>query len=191
MSIELVMPSNHLIFCHPLLLLPSIFLSIRVFSKESVLHIRWPKIGASASASVLPMNIQDWFPLGLTGWISLQSKGLSSPTPQFKSINSSALSFLYGPTLTSIHDHWKNHSFDIWTFVGKVMSLLFNMLSRLVIAFLPKEQASFNFMAAITICSDLGAQKNKISHCFHCFPIYLPWSDGTGCHDLSFLNVEF
>ena len=191
MSIELVMPSNHLIFCHPLLLLPSIFLSIRVFSKESVLHIRWPKTGASASASVLPMNIQDWFPLGLTGWISLQSKGLSSPTPQFKSINSSALSFLYGPILTSIHDHWKNHSFDIWTFVGKVMSLLFNMLSRLVIAFLPKEQASFNFMAAITICSDLGAQKNKVSHCFHCFPIYLPWSDGTGCHDLSFLNVEF
>ena len=71
-------------------------------------------IGASASASLLPMNIQDWFPLGWTGWISLQSKGLSksSPTPQFKSINSLALSFLYGPTLTSIHDYWKNHSFD-------------------------------------------------------------------------------
>ena len=68
----------------------------------------------SASASVLPVNIQDWFPLGWTGWISLQSKGLSrsSPTPQFKSINSSVLSFLYSPTLTSIHDDWKNHSFD-------------------------------------------------------------------------------
>ena len=67
-----------------------------------------------ASASVLPMNVQDWFPLGWTGWISLQSKGLqeSSPTPQFKSINSLALSLLYGPALTSIHDHWKNHSFD-------------------------------------------------------------------------------
>ena len=66
------------------------------------------------SASVLPMNIQDWLPLGWTGWISLQSKGSqgSSPTPQFKSINSSALSFLYSPTLTSIHDHWNNHSFD-------------------------------------------------------------------------------
>ena len=73
MSIESVMPSNHLILCHPLLLLPSIFPSIRVFSSESVLPIRWP-----ASASVLPMNIQDWFPLGWTGWISLQSKGLSS-----------------------------------------------------------------------------------------------------------------
>ena len=75
MSIELVMPSNHLILCHPRLLLPSIFPSIRVFSNESVLRIRWP--GVSASASVLPMNIQDWFPLGLTCWSSLQSKGLS------------------------------------------------------------------------------------------------------------------
>ena len=71
-------------------------------------------IGVLASASVLPMNIQDWFPLGWTGWNSLQSKGLqeSSPTPQFKSINSFALNFLYSPTLTSIHDHWKNHSLD-------------------------------------------------------------------------------
>ena len=73
----LVMPPNHLILCHPLLLLPSIFPSIRVFSNESVLCIRWPNIGVSASASVLPMNIQDWFPLGWIGWISSQSKGLS------------------------------------------------------------------------------------------------------------------
>ena len=77
MSIESVMPSNHLILCHPLLLLPSIFPSIRVFSNESALHIRWPNIAVSASTSVLPMNIQDWCPLGWTGWISLQSKGLS------------------------------------------------------------------------------------------------------------------
>ena len=73
-------------------------------------------IGISPSASVLPMNIQDWFTLRWTGWITLQSKGLSrlwySPTPQFKSINSSVLSFLYSPTLTSIHDHRKNHSLD-------------------------------------------------------------------------------
>ena len=70
--------------------------------------------GASALASVPPMNIQDWFPLGWTGWISLQSRDSqeSSPTPQFKSTNSSAFSFLYSPTLTSIHDYWKNHSFD-------------------------------------------------------------------------------
>ena len=75
--IELVKPSNYLILCHPLLLLPSIFLSIRVFSLESVLCIRWPKYGVSALESVRPRNIQDWFPLGLTGWMSLQSKGLS------------------------------------------------------------------------------------------------------------------
>ena len=77
MSIESVIPSNHHILCCPLLLLPSMFPSIRVFSSESAVCIRWPKFGASASASVLLMNIQDWFPSGLTGWISLQSKGLS------------------------------------------------------------------------------------------------------------------
>ena len=77
MSIELVMASNHLIFCRPLLLLPSIFPSIRIFSNESALHIRWPKYWSSASTSVFPMNTQNWSPLGWTGWISLQSKGLS------------------------------------------------------------------------------------------------------------------
>ena len=97
-----------------------------------------PCIGVSASASVLPMNIQDWFPLdGLIGFPCCpRDSQESSPTPQFKSINSSALSFLYSPTFTSIHDYWKNHSFDLWTFVGKVMSLL----SRLVINFLPRSK---------------------------------------------------
>ena len=77
MSIESMMPSNHVILCRPLLLLPSVFSSIRVFSKELALRIRWPKYWRiSASASVFPMNVQDWFPLGWTGWISLQSKGL-------------------------------------------------------------------------------------------------------------------
>ena len=77
MSTEQVMPSNYLILYLPLILLPVIFPNIRVFSNESVLHIKWPNTGVSASASVLPMNIQDWFPLGWTGCISLQSKGLS------------------------------------------------------------------------------------------------------------------
>ena len=113
MFIESVRPSNHLTLCCPLLLLPSIFPSIRVFSNESALLSGGQSIGVSTSASVLPMNIQDWCSLGWTGWISLQSKGLeSSPTPQFKSINSLAFSFLYSPTLTSIHDYWKNHSLD-------------------------------------------------------------------------------
>ena len=109
MSIELVMPSNHLILCHPLLL-PSIFPSFRVFSNESVL-ISSQSIGASTS--VLPMNIQDWFSLGLTGLISLQSRdSQESSLAQLKSINSSVLSLLYGPVLTSTDDYWKNHSFD-------------------------------------------------------------------------------
>jgi len=108
-----VTPSNNFILCCPFLLLPSIFPTIRVFTKESILCIRWPKFWTSALASIFPMNIQDWFPLGLTCLISLQSKWLSrsSPTPQLKSITS-ALSFLYSPTLTSTHDYWKNHRFD-------------------------------------------------------------------------------
>ena len=104
MSIELVMSSNHLILCCPLLLLPSIFPSRRGFSNELALHIRWPNTEASASASVLPMNIQDWLPLGWTGWISLQFKGLSRvfSNTTVQSINSVALSLHYGPNLTSI-----------------------------------------------------------------------------------------
>ena len=114
MSIESVMPSNHLILCHPLLLLPS------TFPTSGSLQVSWffplggQSIGVSASASVLPMNIQDWFPSEWTGWISLQSKGLSRvfSNTTVKSINSLALSFLHSPTLTSVHDHWKNHSLD-------------------------------------------------------------------------------
>ena len=99
-------------------------------------------IGASASASVFPVNSQGWFPLGLIGLISLQSKGFSesSSTPQFKNINSLKLTLLYGPTLTPIHDYWKIIALTIRTLVGKVMSLLFNMLSRFVIAFLPRSK---------------------------------------------------
>ena len=99
MSIELVMSSNHLILCHPLLL-PSIFPSIRIFPTSQCFASGGQSIGVSSSASVL-MNIQDWFPLGLTSLSSLQSRHSqkSSPTPQFKSINSSVLSFLYSPTL--------------------------------------------------------------------------------------------
>ena len=114
MSIESVMPSNHLILCHSLLLLPSIFPSIKVFCNESALQIRWSKYGVSASASVLPINIQGWFPLDWTLVTSCSSRDPqeSFPAPQFKSINSSVPSFLYSQTLTSIHDYWKNHSFD-------------------------------------------------------------------------------
>ena len=109
MSIESVMPSNHLILCYPLLL-PSIFPSIRIFSNKLVLSIRWPKYW-SFSISISPSN--EYSGLILVGYpCSPRDSQESSPIPQFRSTNSSALSFLYGPTLTSIHDHWKNHSFD-------------------------------------------------------------------------------
>ena len=115
MSIELVMPSNHLILCCPLLLLPSVFPSIRVFSDELSLPLRWPKYW-SFSFNISPSNEysglisfrMDWLDLLASQWASQES----SPTPQFESIISSVLSFLCGPVLTSIHDYWKNHSFD-------------------------------------------------------------------------------
>ena len=116
MSIELVMPSSHLILCRPLLLLPPIPPSIRVFSSESTLCMRWPKYW-SFSFNISPSNEHPGLISFRMDWLDLLAKGPrdsqeSSPTPQFKSINSLALSFLHSPTLTSIHDHWKNHSFD-------------------------------------------------------------------------------
>ena len=114
MSIESVMPSNHLILCRPLLLLPSVFPSIRVSSNESALHIRWPKYW-SFSFRISPSNEHPGLSSFRMDWLELlavQGTQESSPTPQFKSINSSALSFLYSPTLISIHDHWKSHIFD-------------------------------------------------------------------------------
>ena len=96
--------------------------------------------GVSVSASVLPMNVQNWSPLVWTCWISLQSKGLSIVFSNTTAQNHQFFSFLHSPTLTSIRDYWKNHSFDWQTFVGKVMSLLFNMLLRLVITFLPRSK---------------------------------------------------
>ena len=143
MSIEPVMPSNHLILCCPLLLLPSIFPSVRVFSNEWALHIRWPSIRSSASASVLTMNIQGWFPLELTGLISLLSKRLSrvfSSTTVQKHLFFSAQPSLW----SNSHIHtWlleKTTALTIWTFVSKLISLLFNTLSRFVITFLPRSK---------------------------------------------------
>ena len=119
MSIESVMPSNHLILCRPLLLLPSIFPSIRVFSNESVLCIRWPEYW-SFSFIISPSNEHpglisfrmDWLDLRASQGTLKRDSQESFPTSQFKSIISLAFSFLYSPTLTSIHDSWKNHSFD-------------------------------------------------------------------------------
>ena len=110
MSIESVMPSNHLILCPPLLLLPPITPSIRAFSNESTLHMRWSfsfNISPSKEQPRLISFRMDWLDL-----LAVQGTLKSSPIPQFKSINSSVLSFLHSPTFTSIHDYWKNHSLD-------------------------------------------------------------------------------
>ena len=139
MSIDSVMPSNHLILCHLLLLLPSIFPSIRVFSSESALHIRWPKYWSLASASALPMNIQDWFPLRWTGWVSLPVQGTLKSLLQHHSSKASILHCSAFFIVQLSHPYMttgKTIALTRRIFVGKVMSLLFNMLSRLVITFL-------------------------------------------------------
>ena len=141
-------------------------------------------IGVSASTSVLPVNIQDWFPIEWTGCISLQSKGLSRV---FFNITDQKHQF-FGP-----HPYMttgKTIALTGWTFVGKVMSLLFNKLSKLGITFLSRIKHLLISWLQSPKAVILEPPKHKVWHCFHCFPIYFPWSDGTGCHDLSFLNVE-
>ena len=139
MPIESVKLFNHLILCRPLLFLPSIFPSIMVFPVNQLFASGGQSIGASASGSVFPMNIKDRFPSGLTVWISLQSKGhsrvFSNTTVQKHQFFGAQLS-----SQSNSHDHWKTIALTRWTFVGKVMSLLLNMLSRLVIAFLRRSK---------------------------------------------------
>ena len=226
MSIKSVMPSNHLILCCPLLLLPSIFPSIRVFSNGSVLRIRWPKYWSfSFSIKVVYCHLAyliymqstsckmpDWMKhkleSRLQGEISITSDMQMTP-PLWQKANeySGLISFriewfdllAVQGTLKSLLQHHspkasilqhsvffmiqlshpytttgKTIALTRWTFAGKVTFLLFNMLSRFVIAFLPRSKCLLNFMAAVIICIDFGAQENKICLCFHCFPIYLP-----------------
>ena len=162
--------------CHPLLLLLSIFPSIRVFSNESILHIRWPKYW-SFNFSISTYN-------EYSGLISFRIDLLNLLAVQetLKSLlqhHSSKVSILWQSAFFIVqlsHPYMTTGKITLltrWIFVGKLMPLLFNMLSRLVITFLPRSKC-LNFMAAVTICSDSGAQENKVSHCFHCFPFYLP-----------------
>ena len=170
------MPSNHLILCHLLLFLPSIFPSIRVFSDESALRIRWPKYW-SCSFNITPSSKHPGLTSLRMDWLDLLAvQGTLKSLLQHHSSKASILlrsAFfivqLSHPYMTT----GKTRALTRWTFVDKVMSLLFNMLSRLVITFLPRSKC-LNFMAAITICSDFGAPPKKVSDCFHCFPIYLP-----------------
>ena len=188
------------LWCHPSILssvvpfssCPQYFPASSSFQMSQFLASDGQSIGASASASVLPMNTQDWFPLGFTGWLSLQSKGFSSLLQH----HSSKASILWHSAFFLVqlsHPYMttgKPIAFTRWTFVGKVMALLFNMLSRLAITFLPRSKCLLISRLQLTTCSDFGAPQNKVCYYFHCFPIYLPWSDGTRGHDLRFLNVE-
>jgi len=178
MSFESVMPSNHLILCHPLLLPPSIIPSIRVFSNESVCCIRWPKYW-SFSFSISPSNEHPGLISFRMDWLDLLvAQGTPKSLLQHHSSKASILwcsAFfrveLSHPYLTT----GKTIDLTRWTFVGKVMSLLFNMLSRLVITSLPmSKRLLFSWLQSPSAGILEYPLQNKVSYCFHCFPIYLP-----------------
>ena len=190
MSITSVMPSNHLILCYPLLL-PSVFLSIRVFASDSVLCIRWPKywsfsfsiITSNESSGLISFRI-DWLDLlAVQGTVKglFQHHSWKASIFRYSAFFILQLSYPYMTTGKTI-------ALTRWTFHDKVMSLLFNMLSRLVIAFLPRGKHLLISLLQSSSAVILGAPQNKV---YHCFPSYIPWNDGTGCHYLNFLNVEF
>ena len=188
------MPSNYLILCRPLLLLPLIFPSIRVFSSESLLLVRWPKYW-SFSFNISPSNKYSGLISFRMDWLDLPAvQGTLKSLLQHHSSKASSLRHsaifivqLSHPYMTT----GKTIALTRQTFVGRVMSLLFNMLSRLVIAFLPRSKRFLISWLQSPSAVIFGALQNKVSHCFHCLPIYFPWSDGTRCHDLCFLHVEF
>ena len=177
MSIESVMPSNHLILCCPLLLLPSIFPSIRVFSDESALCIGWPKYW-SFSFNISPSNQDPGLISFRMDWLDLLAiqrtlKSLLQHHSSKTSILQHSAFFivqLSHPYMTT----GKTIALTRQTFVGKVMSLLFNMLSRLVITFLPRSERFLISWLQSPSAVILDPPKNKVSHCFHCFPIFLP-----------------
>ena len=158
------MPSSHLILCRPLLLLPSIPPNIRVFSNESILPIRWPEYW-SFSFSIIPSKEHPGLISFRVDWLDLLAvqRTLKSLL-QHHSSKASILQCSAFFTVQLSHPYMttgKTIPLTRWNFVGRVMSLLLNMLSRLVITFLPRSK-HLNFMAAITICSDFGAPKNKV-----------------------------
>ena len=174
MSIESVMPSNHLILCHPLLLLPSIFPSFRVFSNESPLHIRWPKY-RSYSFNISPSNEHRGLICFRMDWLDLLAvQGTLKTLLQHHSSKASVLRCSAFFIVQLLHPYLtigKIIALTRLTFVDKVMSLLFNMLSRLVITFLLKSKCLFISWLQSPSTVILEPQKNKVSHCF---PIYLP-----------------
>ena len=168
---ELVMLSSHPILCHFLLLFPSVFPSIRVFSNGMAILIRRPKNYRSFRFSISPFNEYsglisfriDWFDLAVQGTL----KSLSNTTVQKHLL---AFTFFMGQLSHPYMTTDKNIALTIQIFVNKVMSLLFNMVYH---GFPSNDQVSFNFTAVVTVCSDLGTQDNKIRHHFHFFPFYV------------------
>ena len=187
------MPSTHLILCLPLLLLPPIPPSIRLFSNESTLRMRWPKCW-SFSFNISPSNEHPGLISFRMDWLDLLAvQGTLKSLLQHHSSKASILRCSAFFTVQLSHPSMttgKTIALTRRTFVGKVMSLLFNMLSRLVITFLPRSKCLFISWLQSPSAVILEPPQNKVSHYAHCFPIYLPWSDGTRCHDLSFLNSE-
>ena len=173
MAIESVMPSNHPIVCCPLLLLPSIFPSVRVSSNESALRIRWPTYW-SFGFSISPYN--EYSELIFSKIHLLAVQGALKNLLQHHSLKASGLQCSAFFMVQFSHPYMttgKTITLTLWIFVGEVI-LCFLIPCQGLSWLSPKEQVFFNFMAAITIHSDFGAQENKVCHCFYCFPIYLP-----------------
>ena len=186
------MPSSHLILCRLFLLLPPIPPSIRVFSNESTLHMRWPKYWSFSFSISLSKEHPRLISFRMH-WLDLLAvQGTLKSLLQHYSSKASILDNSAFFTVQLSHPYMttgKPIALTRWTFVDKVMSLLFNMLSRLVITFLPRSKCLL--ISWLKSPSAVILETKKIVwHCFHCFPIYFPWSDGTRCHDLHFLSVE-
>ena len=187
------MPSSHLILCRPLLLLPPTPPIIRVFSDESTLHMRWPKYW-SFSFSIIPSKEIRGLISFRMDWLDLLAvQGTLNSLLQHPSSKASILWHSALFTVQLSHPYMttgKTIALTRRTFVGKVMSLLLHMLSRLVITFLLRTRRLLISWLQSPSAVILEQKKKKVWHCFHCFPIYFPWSDGTRCHDLRFLNIE-
>ena len=178
--------------CHPLLLLPSMFPSIRVFSNESALHTRWPKYWSFSFSIILSKEIPGLISFRMDWLDRLAIQGTLKSLLQHHSSKASILWHSAFFTVQLSHPYLitgKTIALTRRTFVGKVMSLLLSMLSRLVINFLPRSKRLLISWLQSPSAVILEPQK-IVCHCFHCFSIYLPESDGTGCHNLIFLNVE-
>ena len=196
-SIESVMPSNHLILCCLLLLLPPIPPCIRVFSNESTLRMRWPKYW-SISFNISPSSEHPGLIAFRMDWLDLLA--VQGTLKSLLQHHISKASILWCSTFFIVqlsHPYMttgKTIALTRQTFVGKVTSLLLNILSSLVITFLPRSKCLL--ISWLRSPSAVILEPKKIKkfwspkNCFYCFPIYFPWSDGTKCHDLSFLNVE-